>query len=101
MSNDTKEIINNIFDELVALQDSIEKKESVSSDKISDSIPQKVEMLTLKECTEVIDGLSYHAIRLLVKQGKVKSIRAGVSSNGKILVNKADLIAYLNTKDEE
>jgi len=30
--------------------------------------------------------------------GKVKSVRTGEGRNGKILVNKADLIAYFNGK---
>ena len=56
----------------------------------------KVEMLTIKECTDVIQGLSEHTVRQIVKQGKVKSVRTGEGRNGKILVNKADLIAYFN-----
>ena len=58
----------------------------------------KVEMLTIKECTEVIQALSEHTVRQLVKQGKVKSVRTGEGKNGKILVNKADLVAYFNGK---
>lgn len=54
----------------------------------------KVEMLTIKESAELIGGLSEHTVRLLVKQGKVKSVRTGEGRNGKILVNKADLLAY-------
>jgi len=34
------------------------------------SIPQKVEMLTIKECTEEIKGLSEHTIRQLIAQDK-------------------------------
>ena len=53
-----------------------------------------VEMLTIKECTEVIQGLSEHTVRQLVAQGKIKSIRTGEGRRGKILVNKSDLISY-------
>ena len=60
--------------------------------------PDKVEMLTIKESAALISGLSEHTVRQLVKQGKVKSIRTGAGRNGKILVNKADLIAYFNGK---
>ena len=56
--------------------------------------PEKVEMLTIKESAALISGLSEHTVRLLVKQGKVKSVRTGEGRNGKILVNKADLLAY-------
>ena len=53
-----------------------------------------VEMLTIKECTDVIHGLSEHTVRQLVKQGKIKSVRTGIGKSGKILVNKDDLVAY-------
>ena len=53
-----------------------------------------VEMLTIKECTDVIHGLSEHTVRQLVKQGKVKSVRTGIGKSGKILVNKDDLVSY-------
>ncbi|MBE6845823.1 MAG: DNA-binding protein [Ruminococcus sp.] len=51
-----------------------------------------VEMLTIKECTEIIKGLSEHTVRQLVTQGKVKYIRTGQGKRGKILINKEDLI---------
>ena len=53
-----------------------------------------VEMLTIKECTDVIHGLSEHTVRQLVKQGKIKSVRTGIGKSGKILVNKDDLVSY-------
>ena len=52
------------------------------------------EMLTIKECANVVQGVSEHSIRMLVAQGKVKSVRTGEGKRGKILVNKADLLAY-------
>lgn len=57
--------------------------------------PEKVEMLTIKECTEVVHGFSEHSIRQLVAQGKIPHIRAGLGEHGKILINKTDLLAYL------
>lgn len=98
MNNDTKTIINNIFDELFALQESIDGG-TENSVKSKESEPPKVEMLTIKESTAIISGLSEHTVRKLVKQGKVKSIRTGEGKNGKILVNKADLVAYFNGKE--
>ena len=87
-----KEIVDNILELLIQLTEDGEN-----------TVPQttaanKIEMLTIKECTEVIQGLSEHTVRQLVKQGKVKSVRTGEGKNGKILVNKADLIAYFNGK---
>ena len=51
-------------------------------------------MLTVKECTELIDGLSEHTVRMFVAQNKIKYIRTGEGVRGKILVNKADLLNY-------
>ena len=53
-----------------------------------------VELLTIKECTEVIRGLSVHTVRQLIAQGKLPIVRTGQGKRGKILVNKADLLAY-------
>ena len=95
MNDVTKAIIDNIFEKLFALQESIDGGAvNIHAKAVSD----RVEMLTIKECTEVIQGLSEHTVRQLVKQGKVKSVRTGEGKNGKILVNKADLIAYFNGK---
>ena len=55
---------------------------------------QTVDMLTIKECTRVIRGLSEHTVRQLIAQGKLPSVRTGQGRHGKILVNKADLLAY-------
>ena len=57
---------------------------------------QTVEMLTIRECTEVIRGLSEHTVRILISQGKLPCVRTGQGLRGKILINKADLIAYFN-----
>ena len=54
-----------------------------------------LEMLTIKECAELVSGLSEHTIRQLVAQGKVEYIRAGSGVRGKILVSKSSLLKYL------
>ena len=90
-----KEIVDNILELLIQLTEDGEN-----------SVPQatkaptsnKVEMLTIKESAALISGLSEHTVRQLVKQGKVKSVRTGEGRNGKILVNKVDLIDYFNGK---
>ena len=58
-----------------------------------------LEMLTIKECAELVSGLSEHTIRQLVVQGKVEYIRAGSGVRGKILVSKASLLNYLGVTD--
>ena len=54
-----------------------------------------IEMLTIKECTEAVKGLSEHTVRQLVAQEKIPYIRTGRGKRGKILVSKAGLLEYL------
>ena len=63
------------------------------------SVPETsapVEMLTIKECTEAVKGLSEHTVRQLVNQNKISYIRTGQGNRGKILINKSALLNYLN-----
>ncbi|MDE5860035.1 MAG: helix-turn-helix domain-containing protein [Oscillospiraceae bacterium] len=57
--------------------------------------PEKVEMLTIKECAE-FTGLSVNTIRQLIKQEKIPYIRAGIGERGKYLISKYDLIKLLH-----
>lgn len=92
-TTEKKRIVDNILELLIQLTE--------DGDGVSHTAQQEsktVEMLTIKECAEVIQGLSEHTVRQLVAQGKVKSVRTGEGKRGKILVNKADLIAYFSGK---
>ena len=84
--NEKKKIIDDIIMLLTKL---IDIKENDGSNG-----REPVEMLTIKECTDAVSGLSEHTVRKLVAQGKVKYIRTGEGKRGKILVNKADLLSY-------
>lgn len=88
-----KEIVDNILELLIQLT---EDGENSAPQSAKASTADKVEMLTIKESAALISGLSENTVRQLVRQGKVKSVRTGEGRNGKILVNKADLIAYFN-----
>ena len=57
--------------------------------------PATPEMLTVKECAALVTGLTEHTVRMLVKQGKVRYIRCGQGTRGKILVSKDSLLKYL------
>ena len=57
---------------------------------------KKVEMLTVKECSEVIKGLNEYTVRQLIARKEIPSVRTGQGKNGKILVPKAALVAYFN-----
>ncbi|MBQ8959924.1 MAG: helix-turn-helix domain-containing protein [Ruminococcus sp.] len=69
--------------------------ETDDSDITNDS-PSAVEMLTIKECTEAVKGLSEHTVRKLITQGKLPYMRTGEGKNGKMLINKVDLLNYFN-----
>ena len=57
---------------------------------------QPFEMLTIKECTQEIRGLNEFTVRQLIARNEIPFVRAGQGKNGKILIPKAALIAYLN-----
>ncbi len=54
-----------------------------------------VEMLTVKECSEAVKGLSVHTVRLLAARGEIPSFRTGAGKSGKILIPKAALVDYV------
>ena len=57
---------------------------------------EKVEMLTVRECSEVIKGFNEYTVRQLIARKEIPSVRTGQGKNGKILVPKAALVAYFN-----
>ena len=56
---------------------------------------EPLEMLTIKECSALVTGLTEHTVRMLMKQNKVRYIRCGQGTRGKILVSKDSLLKYL------
>lgn len=56
--------------------------------------PEKIEMLTIKECTEAVKGLNEYTVRQLIARKAIPSIRTGQGKRGKILVPKAALLRY-------
>ena len=87
-TTEKKAIVDNILELLIQLT---EDGENSAPQTAKTPTADKVEMLTIKESSE-------HTVRQLVKQGKVKSVRTGAGRNGKILVNKADLVEYFQGK---
>ena len=92
--NEKNELIMQIAELLRQLITTEEPAPSRPDDKAA-----KPEMLTIKECAALVDGLSEHTVRQLVKQDKVAYIRTGAGRNGKILVSKASLLKYLGVVD--
>ena len=57
---------------------------------------ESTELLTIKECLSVVKGISEHTLRKLVAQGRVRYIRTGEGTRGKILISKKSLLEYVN-----
>ena len=69
MKRNQQEVIDRILDLLTELVD------DEPAEKQAKTPP--VEMLTIKECTEAVRGISEHTVRKLVAQGRVRYIRTG------------------------
>ena len=87
MKRNQQEVIDHILDLLTELVD------NEPAEKQAETKP--VEMLTIKECTKAVRGISEHTVRKLVAQGRVRYIRTGEGERGKILVSKQSLLDYL------
>ncbi len=95
MTNERKEqLLDQILELMTAVAYDRDPNEVAVPETTKATAPEKVKMLTVKECTELIDGLSEHTVRMLVAQNKIKYIRTGEGVRGKILVNKTDLLNY-------
>ena len=91
-----KELITQIAQLLEQL---IEAETTEPAPQQDQSDTQSLEMLTIKECAALVNGLSEHTVRQLVAQGKIAYVRAGSGVRGKILVSKASLLKYLRVAD--
>lgn len=91
-----KKDINDMITQLTILLTEIAELSSTHGDSVNEHPTNPLEMLTIKECTEAVKGLSEHTVRQLVTQDKVRYIRTGAGKRGKILVNKDSLLAYMD-----
>ena len=80
---------------VLLLERLIESQSPKPEPKPQSSESQPLEMLTVKECAALVNGLSEHTVRQLVAQDKVAYVRAGSGVRGKILVSKSSLLKYL------
>ena len=87
-----KEIITQITELLDQL---IEVEPAAPATTPEPSADKPLEMLTVKECAALVEGLSEHTVRMLCSQDKIAHVRAGVGRHGKILVSKVSLLKYL------
>ena len=101
-----KEIVNQIISLLIQLTVEDDHHEIVKEVPVPVAIEQpktkkdNVSFLTIKECTELVHGLSDHTMRMLIAQNKVTYFRAGAGERGKILVNKESLLSYFSGNEE-
>ncbi|MBQ5319097.1 MAG: helix-turn-helix domain-containing protein [Oscillospiraceae bacterium] len=82
-----------IMAQIVALLSQLIDENTAPTAESKSSAP--VKMLTIKECTKAVSGLSEHTVRQLVVQKKIPFIRTGQGKRGKILISKAALLEYL------
>lgn len=73
----------------------LESSITIEGSESKESSENPIEMLTVKECTQKISGLSEHTVRLLIAQDKIPYIRVGEGKRGKILIPKSALLEYL------
>ncbi|MDE5576360.1 MAG: helix-turn-helix domain-containing protein [Oscillospiraceae bacterium] len=89
---------NNLIAEIIALlEKSIVVDVENPKPQVCNAQSQPLEMLTVKECSQIISGLSEHTVRQWVAQGLIPYIRTGKGKRGKILISKAALLKYLNS----
>lgn len=97
-TKDKNEVIMQLIAALIAMLES-DTKNDESDTHVNSFTGEKVEFVTIKQAVEVVNGISEHTIRQLVTQNKVKYIRTGQGLRGKILINKASLLAYCNNNN--
>lgn len=81
----TRKTKQELIAQVVALLDALIEVEDNAPTIMVSAKEQPVEMLTIKECTEAVRGLSEHTVRQLIVQDKLPHIRTGQGKRGKIL----------------
>lgn len=84
-----------IMAQIVALLNQLIESDKTACTEKPERPAEPVEMLTIKECTQAVNGISEHTIRQLVAQKKIPYIRTGQGKRGKILISKTALLEYL------
>ena len=91
MKRKQTEIIDRILDLLTELVDDAPANPQTKT--------PPMEMLTIRECTEAVRGISEYTVRKLVAQGRVRYIHTGEGERGKILISKQSLLDYLGSAE--
>lgn len=89
---------NDLIAEIISLlEKSIVVDEENPKSQVCNAQIQPLEMLTVKECSQVISGLSEHTVRQWITQGLIPYIRTGRGKRGKILISKSALLKFLDS----
>lgn len=89
---------NNLIAEIISLLEKpIVVDEENQKAQTYDVPKQPLEMLTVKECSQVVSGLSEHTVRQWIAQGLIPYIRTGKGKRGKILISKSALLKFLDS----
>ena len=100
-NTEKREIVNNILELLLQLTADEEPQPHAATGQMPTKAPAtSVKMLTIKECIELVEGISEHSVRMLIAQGKIKAFRTGEGVRGKYLVNKESLLSYFSGNEE-
>ncbi len=91
----TRKTKQELIAQIVAMLNAVIEVENEQQQIAEQKSSAPIEMLTIKECTEAVKGLSEHTVRQLIAQEKIPFIRTGQGKRGKILVSKAGLLEYL------
>lgn len=72
----------------------IKKQNELSETNSNHNNESQIELVTIRDCTKLIPGISYYSIRQLAEQKKIKSFRTGQGKNGKILIFKDSFLNF-------
>ena len=88
---------NNLIAEIIALlEKSIIVDDESPKPQVCTAQSQPLEILTIKECSQVVNGLSEHTVWQWIAQGLIPYIRTGHGKSGKILISKSVLLKFLD-----
>lgn len=52
-------------------------------------MPTDIELITIRECTQLIPGLSYYTVRSLIERGEIQAFRTAEERTEKFLCTRS------------
>ncbi len=78
----------------------IEHSSFTNNPKEIKGMPTDIKLITIRECTHLIPGLSYYTVRSLIERGEIQAFRTGKGKGGKILVYKKSFLEFFEKGGE-